>query len=399
MYRLAIALFAAVLALPVAAGAQTDDDPVAQAAALSEQATALFRDGNYAEAAILFQEAYNLDPDLILMFNIGRAQQEMGDLPAALLFYRRVLGPGVADELATIAQTRIDAVSSELRAQGYDPDTVTSTEYVPRGSLIITSQPEGAAVFIGGARVGSTPLEQDLVDAGTYAVRLTADGHHPLQASVEVRGGPATIRHFVLEERTTLDEYVPPSPGYISIVAPEDGLEVLIDGAPVGTTPLSLAPLAAGTYVVTVRSDRYRTWTSQITVVAGEEQRVLARMERLDGRDGPARSTQRTVGVGLLAGGGAVAAAGAVLGILALDAASEYRLSPADPDRGEIRDRARGLALGADIAIAVGAATAATGLVLHLTAPRPAGDGFPPEVVLAPSVVRRGIGASLRVRF
>lgn len=262
---------------------------------------------------------------------------------------------------------------------------------------MLTSVPDGASVFIDSVFAGTTPLLRELVNEGTYEVRLTAEGFHPLTASVEVQGGPVTELNLVMEARTNLDEYVPPSPGYLSVATPRPDLDVFVDGVRLGASPIEAAPLTAGTYVVTVRGNDYAPYTSQVTIVAGEESRVSARMELLDGAGPPPDVARRNLSIGLIAGGGAVAVTGGVLGLLALDAASDYRLSPSDPNRRDARDRAKGLALGADLSLGVGIAVAAVGTVLLLTGDRPDADAA--GVSLAPYFNRRGGGASLSVRF
>jgi len=46
--------------------------------------------------------------------------------------------------------------------------------------LSITSQPDGALVFLNDKEVGRTPIETDFVWYGTYDVQVRADGHKTL---------------------------------------------------------------------------------------------------------------------------------------------------------------------------------------------------------------------------
>jgi len=52
--------------------------------------------------------------------------------------------------------------------------------------LIIESKPSGAAVFLDGRQVGTTPLMFPLVQIGTHSVRITLDGYRPWTAPVQV---------------------------------------------------------------------------------------------------------------------------------------------------------------------------------------------------------------------
>jgi hypothetical protein len=47
-----------------------------------------------------------------------------------------------------------------------------------------------------------------------------------------------------MQPRTSLEQYVPPEPGYLSVNAPRTNMEVFIDGQRYSVTPLVQAPLA-----------------------------------------------------------------------------------------------------------------------------------------------------------
>jgi hypothetical protein len=55
---------------------------------------------------------------------------------------------------------------------------------------------------------------------------------------------------------------------------------VYMDGRLVGTTPVSIPSVAAGSHAIRVESDGYRRWTSAIRVVAGQPNRITASLER-----------------------------------------------------------------------------------------------------------------------
>ena len=55
-----------------------------------------------------------------------------------------------------------------------------------RGSLQINSRPDGAAVFINGRQVGTTPLVLGDLPAGSRVVRLTLAGYEPWSRAVQV---------------------------------------------------------------------------------------------------------------------------------------------------------------------------------------------------------------------
>ncbi len=71
-----------------------------QAAVYFEQGRAFFKAKDYRSAAEQFQAAYNLDPVPILLYNMARAAEEMGDPEKAIVHYQSYLkriGPQAED--------------------------------------------------------------------------------------------------------------------------------------------------------------------------------------------------------------------------------------------------------------------------------------------------------------
>ena len=63
------------------------------------------------------------------------------------------------------------------------PPAVPARTDVP---LAIESKPSGAAVFLDGTPVGTTPLTFPLVKVGAHTVRITLEGYRPWSSSVQV---------------------------------------------------------------------------------------------------------------------------------------------------------------------------------------------------------------------
>lgn len=98
----------------------------------------------------------------------------------------------------------------------------------------------------------------------------------------------------------------------------------------------------------------------------------------------------------LMGGGGAVLIAGGVLGGLALSASSTLKDADASYlDKRDAQSASKSMALGADLCIGIGAATALVGLVLFLTADEESG----PSAMVTPSVGPDHAGAQFTVRF
>jgi hypothetical protein len=55
---------------------------------------------------------------------------------------------------------------------------------------------------------------------------------------------------------------------------------VFLDGRAVGSTPLSMREVRAGEHAVRLEHDGYRRWSGSVRVVAAEQNRVTASLER-----------------------------------------------------------------------------------------------------------------------
>ncbi len=76
-----------------------------------------------------------------------------------------------------------------------------------KGYIYVTSEPEGARLFLNGEEKGTTPLELEL-RPGRYLLLLTREGYESVERAIEVeRGGYALIR-FSLNPLSFMDESI-----------------------------------------------------------------------------------------------------------------------------------------------------------------------------------------------
>jgi hypothetical protein len=68
--------------------------------------------------------------------------------------------------------------------------------------------------------------------------------------------------------------------GSLAVLSRPSGARVFVDDRAVGTTPVTLRGIRAGSHVVRLELAGYRRWSTSATVVAGEENRVAASLER-----------------------------------------------------------------------------------------------------------------------
>lgn len=114
------------------------------------------------------------------------------------------------------------------------------------GTLVVSSHPSGAQVAVDGQAAGTTPLALR-VAPGRHAVVVTGAAGLSEQFSAEIAADSSESRHVSL---------VPPAPeaAALTVTATPAGGEVFVDGARVGTAPLSVSDLTPGDHVVQLRS-------------------------------------------------------------------------------------------------------------------------------------------------
>jgi len=75
---------------------------------------------------------------------------------------------------------------------------VITAELEAGGTLKVTSDPPGAAVFIDTQAVGKTPVLDRVMKVGTYTVEVQMQGYHPAKQTVAIEGGKPVAIHLEL---------------------------------------------------------------------------------------------------------------------------------------------------------------------------------------------------------
>jgi hypothetical protein len=150
--------------------------------------------------------------------------------------------------------------------------------------LRITSSPTGARVSVDGRARGTTPLVIRDLTLGTYRLEFSRTGHQDrstrvslteqrVDASVEVtlpRSAPA---------RAVAAPAPSSAPGTVVIATRPAGARVFLDGRAVGSSPVTVANVAAGSHQVRLELEGHRPWTTVVEVTPNQTRRVSASLE------------------------------------------------------------------------------------------------------------------------
>lgn len=147
-----------------------------QAAQFFNEGREAFRDKKFRTAADKFRAAYNLDPAPILLYNLARAAEEMGDPEASIEHYRNYInrvGPDAEDR---------DEVERRIRVME------KTIEAARRAKIRIVGLPPKAKILVDGARA---TLEDGLVraDPGTRTLDVQPADGPPWSRTIVLRNG------------------------------------------------------------------------------------------------------------------------------------------------------------------------------------------------------------------
>jgi hypothetical protein len=294
------------------------DSPREKARLLGKTATMLARDGKYAEAAALYEQAYAVDPDAILLFNLGVVLEKQGDLPRARDFLQRYLDAERDAKLKEKGALRLAKVLAKL------------------GRVRLEVDVAGAGVSVDGTLRGETPLAPIDLAEGRHRVVVSRVGYEAFEREVDVRGGVETPLIVTLV----------PAPPHVPVVVaavPEPALAP----PPVDPVPADLGAAEPGPGPAILAAD---------AVV-------------------PGRSPRFTWGVVAASSGAVIALGGGVLSWLARSdraAVSDARTSGGvvtsmtQRRADELEDRANRFTVGSWVLYGAGAAAVATGVTLLL---------------------------------
>ena len=158
------------------------------------------------------------------------------------------------------------------------PQNEAATEPEPEpalGTLIISSQPDGATVEIDGEEVGSTPLSLDR-PPGTYDIRVRQEGYRAYESAMEVTSGDTRTQVASLEALTGTLRILPRPWGSVYI---NGELRVSETNARYTTE------LPVGTHMVEVRHPSLGRQQQEVTVSPDESTSIEVDLRTSDNED------------------------------------------------------------------------------------------------------------------
>ena len=155
------------------------------------------------------------------------------------------------------------------------------------GSITVNSTPAKAGVSVDGKWRGRTPLTLENLRFGSYTIRIIQDGYRverhvvPLNAQSPTRTITAKLERLPAATVAPRDPQPATGAGSLFVDSRPRGARVLLDGKPVGVTPLQLQDISAGRHSVQLELADHQTWRTATTIVAGRDNRVTGSLDRI----------------------------------------------------------------------------------------------------------------------
>jgi tetratricopeptide (TPR) repeat protein len=119
--------FVLTFALTLTGGVASADDKD-KALALFEKSDKAYKAGKFEDAVKLLEEAYTLFPEPILLYNLGRAQEGLGDIPGAVASYERYLKDGKQITDRGAIERRVATLKAQLEQKDAEAKRLADEE-------------------------------------------------------------------------------------------------------------------------------------------------------------------------------------------------------------------------------------------------------------------------------
>ncbi len=142
-----------------------------------------------------------------------------------------------------------------------------------RGSLMITSDPSNATIYIQDKKIGKSPKTVTELIPGNYTVEVKHDEYQTWSDNVEIASDKEVDLKAVLQAK----------PGSISIKSKPSDAKILVDGNESGTTPETINDIECGTHVVELKVEGYEIWSENVEVKPNKESSLAAVLQEITG--------------------------------------------------------------------------------------------------------------------
>jgi hypothetical protein len=208
---------------------------------------------------------------------VGTVPFDLTDVaPGDHLIEVRAKGYNNKEQRVTVNAGTSDIVKFDLVAVGSGTPTM--------GKIKVVSPVPEARVFVDGANVGTAPIEKE-VTAGEHFVTVEQTGYAKFEQKIAVEAGQTVTVTAALR-----------AVGKVRFLSTPQGAEVVLNGQPIGKTPLE-QDVDVGEHVVTIRLGGYYDYEENVKVEGGKTFNVSPELRLIDTGATPEEVTRRKWGL------------------------------------------------------------------------------------------------------
>ena len=150
------------------------------------------------------------------------------------------------------------------------------------GRLLVRSTPAGAEVVVDGQSRGLTPLALRDLTFGAHTIAVSHAGHETRQQRVTLsERRPSRSIDFELRPTgvPSHDTVATNTTGSLQVASRPSGAQVFVDDNLIGTTPLLISDVSAGSKHLRIELSGYKAWTTSVQIEPSARVRVSAGLE------------------------------------------------------------------------------------------------------------------------
>lgn len=152
--------------------------------------------------------------------------------------------------------------------------TTTTVVLTGTGSLLVTSSPPGASVNLDGGDKGTTPVTIPQVKAGSHTLTLKKPGYEDAVRTVMVSGGAEAQVAVTLVLQGQQASGTGTGTGTLIVRSTPEGASVYLNGEKLGTTPVTVRNVKAGTHRFLLTLQGYNDNSQTIEISSGSDKEI-----------------------------------------------------------------------------------------------------------------------------
>ena len=162
------------------------------------------------------------------------------------------------DEITRAIDIQEDETISIIMQQGQ-----TLAKMSLPGFIDITSEPDGAEIYVNDQKMGVTPANFELT-AGEHKLTIRKSLYHTYSGTFVIEEGESKI----LEKINLISKF-----GYYEVTSIPNGASVFLDNKLIGKSPINRRKIESGTHTLRTEYELYHTETIEIVIKDGDDEK------------------------------------------------------------------------------------------------------------------------------